>query len=1292
MKTKRTLVAGLLAASGLCHALLAQVAPKPAPAPNESASPKLTEDVVTLSPFEVSAAKDTGYQATETLAGTRIRTDLKDVASAIQVVTKDFMADVGATDNSTLLQYTTNAEVAGTRGTYAGLGNGTSVDETANLRAPGGAQRVRGLASADTTRDFFVTDIPWDSYNVDRIDIQRGPNSILFGLGSPAGIINASTHTAEFRNKGGVEARFGSYGSVRGSLDLNQVLIDNVLSIRFDGLWSDEKYQQEPAFENNRRYYGAIRFEPKLFKDPSFQTSIKANYEHGEINADRPRITPPIDRITPWFRPVSSDPNNLMGGMGKLVVNNGYDIGSNPLATSPWLAGDGIANQQQPLWFMDGTTDQLYRIYGGYINNGARNVDGSNRGVSGGLLGLRNSPQFFGLTDYNSYATNAKLTNSQYGQYRNMSLLDSSVFDFYNNLIDGPTKNEWEKWDSYNVDVSQTAWDNRLGIDFTYDRQKYERGGQNLLGNPALSIDILRNFQDQPQVTAAQAATNPNFGRPYALAGAGGGNSYESDREVYRGSVFGELRASDFMDKDSFLTKLIGKHRFNGVYSDEKYHTENRSWQMYANSRAWGGLWNQNDGSTSGINDRAPVGIIYLGSSIASQASAAGANIPGITAPVAYPDGGVFYFDSTWKNPTTVVGGVNTNVSYSDPWLAGSAGGPNTYGNAFIDPATGASNPAVLQQNSNPANYVGWNANNFQMNLLRYNNGDNLSLLTKAVKSLRETKSWAGTWQGFFWNDAIVPTLGWRYDQVVSTGATALPVTNNRGILNLNTTGTAASNPYVLPDGPIPTGGPANQTYAEFSDHSTSGGIVVHINKFFGEHDPIPFNVSLTYNKSNNFQVTDARYDIYGHLIANPVGATKDYGILLSTKDGKYSFRAIKYETDVTNGSTPSNLVSLFGDSIRQGLRFRNVFLYKLSGYTWDTREQTNNTPGQRYWWTPAYVTSAGRPVSDLNGSPTPPAGAVLETDAQGVAHRDAVIRAWNDIQKHFEALGYFKFWGYTPTTSSALTDRATYEATLTLNGSSDGKPIPASQYQPDINTVAPYNYPGGGPQGFTVTSDTHSEGYEFELTANPLPNWRVSFNASETTATRTNVGGAVVDDFVAYMDAQMAGIAGDLRQFNGNYVAVNEVRANWNNARGNYTLLKLQENTAASELRKWRYNIVTNYTFITGFMKGTGVGASYRWQDKVVIGYPVIPGTNGQASFDLSQPYYGPSEDALDLWVSYERRITKKINWKVQLNVRNVGKNEGLIPISVEPDGKTWASVRVAPVQEWFVTNTFAF
>ena len=60
-----------------------------------------------MTPFEVATSRDTGYQATETLAGTRIRTDLRDVGAAITVITKEFLKDVGATDSATLLALAT---------------------------------------------------------------------------------------------------------------------------------------------------------------------------------------------------------------------------------------------------------------------------------------------------------------------------------------------------------------------------------------------------------------------------------------------------------------------------------------------------------------------------------------------------------------------------------------------------------------------------------------------------------------------------------------------------------------------------------------------------------------------------------------------------------------------------------------------------------------------------------------------------------------------------------------------------------------------------------------------------------------------------------------------------------------------------------------------------------------------------------------------------------------------------------------------------------------------------------
>lgn len=473
------------------------------------------EEIVVLSPFEVTGSRDTGYQATETLAGTRIRTNLKDVASAISVITEEFLKDVGATDSSTLLQYTPNAEVAGTRGTFAGLGNATGVDESGNLINPAGAQRVRGLAAADNTRDFFGTDIPWDSFNVDRIDINRGANSFLFGLGSPAGIVNASTRSAEYTNRGRVEARIGSYGSARGTLDVNQQLIENRLAIRIAGLWDHEKFRQSFTFEDDERVYAAIRFDPQIFSDRTWRTTIKAKYEHGEVEANRPRTVPPNDSITPWFRPTS----HPYGGMNRLAIENGYfhngaAVGVNAATLiSPWVGA--TVNQQQPMWFLDGNTGALQRVYSGYINNGGRNSTGGFTGIAGGIPGRRYSEQHFRLVALPEAARRLNLPGSSFGQFRNQTLMDPTVFDFYNVLIDGPTKGEFEDWDAYNIDVSQTFYDDRVAAQFIYDKQNYIRGGQQLLGgSPTITMDILRNMQDfyLTNANGTTSKTNINFG------------------------------------------------------------------------------------------------------------------------------------------------------------------------------------------------------------------------------------------------------------------------------------------------------------------------------------------------------------------------------------------------------------------------------------------------------------------------------------------------------------------------------------------------------------------------------------------------------------------------------------------------------------------------------------------------------------------------------------------------------------------------------------------------------------
>lgn len=95
---------------------------------------ELDESAFELSPFEVSATTDGNYRATDTLAGIRVRSDLREIASAITVVSDQMLRDIGATSSQTLLQYTTGTEVGGSLGNFSNLATVSPDDTSSRVR------------------------------------------------------------------------------------------------------------------------------------------------------------------------------------------------------------------------------------------------------------------------------------------------------------------------------------------------------------------------------------------------------------------------------------------------------------------------------------------------------------------------------------------------------------------------------------------------------------------------------------------------------------------------------------------------------------------------------------------------------------------------------------------------------------------------------------------------------------------------------------------------------------------------------------------------------------------------------------------------------------------------------------------------------------------------------------------------------------------------------------------------------------------------------------------------------
>ena len=1236
-KTIRPLVALLSALSVGAGMIRAQVATDPTTA---SAKKEKQDDTIVLSPFVVTADEDHGYLATSTLAGSRVRTDLKDLASSLTVVTKQFMDDIGAVNNTSLLTYTTNTEVGGLYGNFAGIGNtyiNGAAETATNLLRPQTNTRVRGLDSADNTRDFFATDIPWDGFNIGRVDMQRGPNSILFGIGSPAGIINTSVNTAGFKTEGNVQTRTGSFGSLRNSLDYNYVLIPKELSVRFAGVYDASKYRQKPAFNNDRRVFGALRWDPRLFgKDSSAHTSFRANYEMGKVNANRPRSLPPIDRLTPFFDQDKINKQFFDSGIADATGILPYRT-SLGAPTNYWIGGGrGISEFYNPVLYYDNTGTPFDARQGKALSNYAIKSDGT----PGGSIAWGNGTFPVGISGYNAYAvaldqwgpTNgvsadvlAKVAGASAGFYKDKQITDPNIFDFYNILLDGNTKHEWQGWEAYDISLDQTFFHDRLGFQAAYDRQSYHDGSESNLGwSPSLSVDITQNQNMYPGEYTALAVPNPNAGRVYT-SGQGSGGSRFTFRENIRLTAFGELRAKDFLP-NGLLSSILGHHTITGLYSTEKYQTEDRSWDLNSITPSWATLLGENNVSNPGSSVGALSQITYLTNSVVGYSSASQLHIQGISGNQSVPSTlPVTYFDSHWKwslNPN--------DANYVNPAAA-------------WQPPIGTD---VSTESSNPANYVGWVTT--AIPVLNADKGDLNDLYRSGAKTQKKTISKGATWQAYLWDDTVVATVGWRTDTVRQrAGYPDSTITQTTGIAPMN---------YGLAP---------QQANGVATGDNVSWGVVVHTPKKLRERLPWGTDISLGFNNSNNIRVEN-RYGFDGNILPNAKGHSRDYSLVISTLNDRLTFKVARYDTTVKD----ANISSVTSEASSLGNNtyiLRQVEAQGTASAMMDLAGLQGKFPGWDWYWNWANI-SGGYPNS-YNDDITlndPAFWSNPETIKE-----QAAIKAWQDTmqpQSFFDGLGYD-------------INVAQVKAGDWAHAINHGQWQPSS-YLGAVQTAGAGRINGVYPTG---TVDNESKGWEFELTGRPLKNWDISLNASKQFASQTALG-VSFSSFIERLEEKFKGPAGDLHVWWG---GDNTFRQMFDqNIWAAYQFQKQTNGKLVGEMAPWRFNLVNNYHFERGLLKGANAGFGYRWQDGTIQGY----GLNAtKDNLDINKPYWSKSEQYLDLWAGYERKVTEKVKWRIQLNLSSVGTKPRLIPYNVQPDGSP-GQYRIQEGMTWSLTNTFSF
>jgi len=216
----------LLAATAICLVPLAATAQDVAPeAVEETAQAEETarpvppnaaaagEPSVQLEPITVTTESPTGpvvgYVARRTVTGSKTDTPILEVPQSVSVVTRDQM-DARAVQNvGEALDYSAGV-VAGPFGTDP------------RFDAP----IIRGFSAADSQylnglkliREQGMVSI--EPYGLERIDVLRGPSSVLYGQGNPGGLINLVSKRPVFQSFGEVNGQAATFDRYTGAFDV----------------------------------------------------------------------------------------------------------------------------------------------------------------------------------------------------------------------------------------------------------------------------------------------------------------------------------------------------------------------------------------------------------------------------------------------------------------------------------------------------------------------------------------------------------------------------------------------------------------------------------------------------------------------------------------------------------------------------------------------------------------------------------------------------------------------------------------------------------------------------------------------------------------------------------------------------------------------------------------------------------------------------------------------------------------------------------------------------------------
>jgi hypothetical protein len=1185
-------------------------------------TPARADDKLVLSPFVVTTEKDSGYYAENTLMGSRLNSKISDLAASITVVTKQQLEDTGALDINDVFRYESNTEGASTY-TPVALNRNNLTDNIGGYSGDDGksfgiatANRVRGLGSVDTAQNNYPT-IPrlaFDSYNTNSVEISRGPNSMLFGTGAASGIINQSSASAVLgQQRTQVQLRGGSFDAWRISMNTN-VPIGDKLAIFVAGLYDSRGFQRKPSSDIYRRQYGAITYQP--FK----KTLITASAEHYDNHNNRPNFLPPQDRVTPWLkagRPVF-DPTTqiftfLDGGATKgpylnstldarfvngVTPPNDAALTTVPLGTvtNPfYIPGLAFLPGRQTLFYND---TQEVGFWVPNASTGGGTFGTVVNGVTGALPAAANQTQAQRVLVATRYVMTA-------ADVIPVPPASTGATGYGTWILPHLTNQAIYDWTKYNI--SGNNYGDQKASTFNIELQ------QQILPNLNLSAGWFRQeFEEYTHYGLGQAnqaprlyvdvnklnldgTPNPFYGSPYVFDSQADTFYLPESNDNKRVMLSYEL---DLTNRNGW-TRFLGRHRFLGLMSRQEQWKNNLRYRL--SYTAGDGRFLPNLTTTPANN------FSFAGNA---------ANIQRI-----------FYLG---QNQTgTVTKGLSP---VGEPGY----GGPTHSALSFYNWNTGA-----------------WSKTDMTYDMNLFIAGANYGVST------RDTDSKSFAWQGYLWEERIIPTMGWRQDEV------EIAAFNNR-----DASGALLTTPTTYTAG-IASASIANNLSAplKFSGTTKTRGVVARLFKGWPGIErranegsvvaDLVRNLGLHYNESDNFNPpAGIQVDFFNNPLPKPSGKGKDYGVQIAMFNNKLVARLNWYEASNDNAiSSGANTV------VGRLQRIDTVSARRWAEYVVRIRSGQNPTTENDF------DNNTTRPLSQTQ--------------------QDAI----RDLQWGSFALKDFRWPNYGAASINS-----------TESNESKGKELQLT-YNPMRNWTIKWTV-GQQQSQYSKVGPEVSAWIDFRkpqwqaLVANDIPNVITRFDGNRLFLQNFWNG-------YGFTQAFPQGEAGNAQGLND---AASNTAGAINTPATTYTSIVeavlfpviAQQNTRAANQREWSTTILSSYTIQKGRLKGFTFGGQYNWQDKAVAGYQSLldPTTYARPNAttanivfpDLTKPIFTPAIDSIDLFASYRRKIfSDKVNMRIQVNVRDVMENGGLQAVVFNQDGSP-AQYRIKDPRTWFVTTTFDF